>query len=111
MRNNQGVNKIILVGYIDKTPRSHGQAGSIYRTLHFPLITSETVLKNGSEVLVDECHMIKLSGRVTEFNPGEFLKGRMVFIEGKIKTRALTDEEGIKRYKTEIWVTQYNLLS
>jgi single-strand DNA-binding protein len=111
MRNNQGVNKIILIGHIDKVPRSHMQTGNQYCTLHFPIITQEQILKNGAEILIEECHQIKLSGRSADLNAGEFLKGRMIFIEGKIKTRALPDQEGTKRYKTEIWVTQYNMLS
>jgi single-stranded DNA-binding protein len=41
---------------------------------------------------------------------GDFLKDRMVLIEGKIRVRTFTDLDGVKRYKTEIFATQYKML-
>jgi single-strand DNA-binding protein len=110
MQSNQGVNKIILIGHIDKTPRSHVQTGSNYCTLNFPIITNEVVFKNGGQVIIKELHQIKISGLTTELNAGDFLKDRMVLIEGKIRIRAFTGLDGVKRYKTEIFAKQYKML-
>ena len=35
-------------------------------------------------------------------------KGSKVYIEGKLQTREYMDKEGIKKYTTEVVLTQYN---
>lgn len=43
---------------------------------------------------------------------GEYLKtGSQVFVSGRLKTRSWDDKEGIKRYSTEIIVSQMQMLS
>jgi single-strand DNA-binding protein len=37
-------------------------------------------------------------------------KGRLVYIEGKLRTRSYEDKEGIRRYTTEIVAESFNIL-
>ena len=53
--------------------------------------------------------------RVVLFNPGlcdlaeKYLaKGSKVFVEGQLKTRKWTDNDGVERYSTEIHLSAYN---
>lgn len=99
MLNNSGVNKVILVGYVARQPRRHNINDT--QMLCFPLVTQEYIKKNGVNVEHLEQHQIKVplncSGVDYFVN-----KGNMVYLQGKIQTQQFTDEQGIKRYKTEI---------
>jgi len=37
-------------------------------------------------------------------------KGRLVYIEGKLRTRSYEDKEGVRRYTTEIVAESFNIL-
>lgn len=104
MLSNSGINKVFLVGYIGKEPRWHS-LGTEPKMLCFPMVTTEFIKKNGSSVEHIEWHQIRVS---TGFADSEsaFKKGQLVYVQGKIQTRQFTDEQQVKRYKTEI-VVQY----
>ena len=58
--------------------------------------------KNGERKERTEWHRIVAWGKVAELC-GEYLsKGRQVYIEGSLRTRAWDDRDGNKRYTTEI---------
>lgn len=43
-------------------------------------------------------------GKRAEFIANYFGKGRMIALEGNIKTGSYTDQNGAKRYTTDVWV-------
>jgi single-strand DNA-binding protein len=110
MFNNAGINKVFLVGHVGKTPRLHTQAdGQNYYC--FPLATNEFIKKNNQSVEHTEWHQVKIpTTQITEIAP-DLDKGHLIYLEGKIKTKAFTDEQGIKRYKSEIISVIFRVLS
>ncbi|MDH4101683.1 MAG: single-stranded DNA-binding protein, partial [Nitrospirota bacterium] len=55
-------------------------------------------------------HKVVAFGKLAEIC-GEYLaKGRQVYIEGKIQTRAWDDKNGVKRYTTEILASTMQML-
>lgn len=106
MRDNTGINKIFLLGQIATEPHLHRGKTDEYR---FTLITKEVHDKKGEEVEHLEYHNVRLPMTLLlhHIQPQQ---GQSVHIEGKIHTEAWTDEQGVKRYSTEIIALQFNVL-
>lgn len=105
-----GVNKVILVGNLGKDPEvrhlDNGRA-----VANFPLATSETYKnKQGERVTNTEWHNIVLWTPLAEIAERFLKKGGQVYIEGKLTTRSWDDQEGNKRYTTEVVGREMTLL-
>ncbi len=104
------VNKVILIGNLGKDPetKTFGDGTQVCR---FPLATSETYKnREGAQIEQTEWHNVVLWRRLAEI-AGQYLrKGSKVYIEGRIKTRSWDDEQGQKRYITEIEADQMTML-
>jgi len=57
---------------------------------------------NGQKQQEAEFHNIVVWGKMAELCSQYLAKGRMVFIEGRIRTHSWQDADNQKRYKTEI---------
>lgn len=98
MQANSTINKVILAGKVDKAPRWHISNGQ--RVLNFSLETTEKIRRNGTVELLHEYHQIQVTEQVIK---GEtFTEGMPVYIQGRLQTKQLTDEQSVKRYKTVI---------
>lgn len=56
----------------------------------------------GNKQTQTEFHNIVVWGRLAEIASQYLSKGRLVFIEGRISTRSWQDQQGQKKYRTEI---------
>ena len=97
-----GVNKAILVGNLGRDPEMrhtpNGQA-----VVNFTLATSESWTdKSGQKQERTEWHRIVVWGKRGETCAKYLSKGRSVYVEGRLRTRSWDDQEGKKRYMTEI---------
>tara|TARA_R110001599_G_scaffold116309_2_gene283872 strand:+ start:1170 stop:1607 length:438 start_codon:yes stop_codon:yes gene_type:complete len=97
-----GVNKVILVGNLGKDPEvRHLENGRA--VANFSLATSETYKnKQGERVTTTEWHNIVLWSPVAEIAEKYLKKGNQVYIEGKLTTRSWDDQDGNKKYTTEV---------
>ncbi|WP_422008324.1 single-stranded DNA-binding protein [Roseivirga pacifica] len=105
-----GVNKVILVGNLGKDPEvrhlDNGRA-----VANFSLATSETYKnKQGERVTNTEWHNIVLWTPLAEIAERFLKKGGQVYIEGKLTTRSWDDQDGNKRYTTEVVGREMTLL-
>lgn len=104
-----GVNKVLLIGTIGKDPEIRYLDGGV-AVASFPLVTSETYVKDGQRTEQAEWHNIVMWRKLAD-NAAKYLKkGRLVYIEGKLRTRSFEDKERVKRYITEIVADNFNLL-
>lgn len=107
----RGVNKVILVGTLGRDPetKSFPNGGSITQ---FSIATSENwVDKNTGERKENtEWHRIVLNNRLGEIAQQYLRKGSKVYIEGSLRTRQWTDQNGQERYTTEIRGDQMQML-
>ena len=98
------LNKVILIGNVGKDPDvRYFDSGSA--VANFPMATSERgyTLSNGTVVPErTEWHNIVVRRDQVQFVEKWVKKGSMVYVEGKIRTRTYDDQNGIKRYLTEI---------
>ncbi|MGI4728738.1 MAG: single-stranded DNA-binding protein [Janthinobacterium lividum] len=104
-----GINKVILVGHLGKDPEyRHLEDGVAVAS--FPLATSEIVLKDGKRSELTEWHNIVLWRGLADIAQQMLNKGKLVYIEGKLKTRSFESREGVKKYTTEIVAENFKLL-
>jgi single-strand DNA-binding protein len=104
-----GVNKVILVGHVGKDPEVRYLEGGV-AVARFPMATSESY-KNKEGVKVDqtEWHNIVLWRSLAEIAEKYVRKGKLLYIEGKIRTRSYGDENN-KKYITEIVADSMTML-
>jgi len=104
-----GINKVILVGHLGKDPEIRHLEGGV-AVASFPLATSETFNKDGRKVEQTEWHNIVMWRGLADVAAKFLQKGKLVYIEGKIRTRQFEDREGIKKYTTEIVAENFTML-
>ena len=105
-----GVNKVILVGNLGKDPEvrhlDNGRA-----VANFSMATSETYKnRQGERVTNTEWHNVVLWTPLAEIAEKFLRKGNQVYIEGKLTTRSWDDQDGNKRYTTEVVGREMTLL-
>ncbi|MDO7443992.1 single-stranded DNA-binding protein [Acinetobacter baumannii] len=107
----RGVNKVILVGTLGRDPetKTFPNGGSLTQ---FSIATSEvwTDKNTGERKEQTEWHRIVLHNRLGEIAQQFLRKGSKVYIEGSLRTRQWTDQNGQERYTTEIRGDQMQML-
>jgi len=104
-----GINKVILVGHLGKDPEIRYLEGNV-SVASFPLATSESFNKDGRKVEQTEWHNIVMWRGLADVAAKYLNKGRLVYIEGRLRTRTYEDKEGIRRYTTEVVAENFTLL-
>jgi single-strand DNA-binding protein len=104
-----GINKVILIGHLGKDPELRYLEGGVSVT-SFPLATSETFNKDGQKVEQTEWHNIVMWRGLADLASKYLSKGKLVYIEGKLRTRSFEDKAGIKKYTTEVVAENFTML-
>jgi single-strand DNA-binding protein len=110
MLSNTGINKIILLGQIDKEPHlnTFSDRGKF---LCFTLVTNEMIKKGNDNVEHNEYHNIKIPEKLINQEALYLAPGQTLYIEGKIQTTSFTDEMRIKRYNLEILANKVEIVN
>lgn len=104
------VNKVILVGNVGRDPEVRYLDKDV-AVANFPLATSESyTAKNGEKVTTTEWHNIVIWRGLAKVVEQYVKKGDRLYIEGRIRTRSWEDKEGNKRYTTEIYGDNMEML-
>jgi single-strand DNA-binding protein len=97
-----GINKVILVGNLGNDPEMKYTTGG-QAVARFNIATSESWTdKSGQKQERTEWHKIVVWGKLGEICGKHLSKGRQAYIEGKLQTRQWEDQQGQKRYTTEV---------
>jgi len=106
----RGVNKVILIGHLGADPDIRYTANGT-PVANLRLATTEVAMVGeGKWEERTEWHRVVAFGKVAE-NCGTFLsKGRQIYVEGRIQTRQWDDQQGNKRYSTEIVAREIQFL-
>lgn len=97
-----GVNKVIIVGRLGADPevKAVGQGSTVTR---LNIATSENWMgKDGQKQERTEWHRVVVWGKLAEICGKHLSKGRQVYVEGRLQTRQWEDQQGQKKYTTEI---------
>lgn len=106
------VNKVTLVGRLGADPEAKFLTnGSAKATLRLATNDGYKDKTTGQFIESTEWHRVALFGKLAEI-AGEYLtKGRLVYIEGKIKTRKWQDQTtGQDRYMAEVVAEELQML-
>jgi len=105
------LNKVMLIGHLGDEVKVHyfDKENAIGR---FPIATNEsyTNKQTGEKITTTEWHNIVVRNKLAEICEKYLTKGDKIYCEGRIKTRQW-EQEGIKRYTTEIHVVDMTFLS
>ena len=105
------VNKVILVGNLGRDPEMRAFPNGD-QVANVTLATTDKWKdkQTGEPREHTEWHRLVFGGRLAEI-AGQYLrKGSQIYVEGSIRTRKWTDQNGQDRYSTEIRVDQMQML-
>lgn len=105
------LNKVMLIGHLgDEVKMHYFEGGNCIG--RFPVATNESYSnrQTGEKVTTTEWHNVVVRNKLAELCEKYLSKGDRVFIEGKIKTRQW-EQEGVKRYSTEIHALDMTFLT
>lgn len=96
------LNKVLLIGNLGADPDvRYTEGGTAIATLS--LATNRRYRNRDNELVSEtEWHRVVLFGRSAELAKDYLKKGNPVFIEGRLRTRKWTDQNGQDRWTTEI---------
>jgi len=105
------VNKVILIGNVGADPDVRYLDGGV-AVANIRLATTERYKnKNGENIEQTEWHNVVLWRGLAEIVEKYVKKGMRLYIEGHLRTRSWDDQNGIKRYTTEIFADNMQMLS
>lgn len=105
------VNKVILVGNLGRDPEMRSfPSGDQVANASLATTDKWRDKQSGEMKEHTEWHRLVFNGRLAEI-VGQYLrKGSQIYVEGSIRTRKWTDQNGQDRYSTEIRVDQMQML-
>jgi single-strand DNA-binding protein len=97
-----GVNKVIVLGRLGADPEVKNVSAN-QTVARLSVATSENWTdKEGQKQERTEWHRVVVWGKLAELCGKYLSKGRQVYVEGRLQTRSWEDQQGQKKYTTEI---------
>lgn len=105
-----GVNKAIVIGYLGRDPELKETSGG-NKVCRLNVATTRVWNNKQTNEKVEETewHRISVWGKQADNCQKYLAKGRMVYIEGRLRTSSF-DKDGQKHYSTEIVADQVQFL-
>lgn len=107
MRN---MNKVILIGNLTRDPEMRKTLNSQSVTTFGLATNREWMTKDGRKQQSAEFHELVCWARLAEFSHQNLKKGKLIYVEGHLKTRSWDDVSGVKKFRTEIVVEDLIML-
>jgi single-strand DNA-binding protein len=103
------INRVILVGHLTRDAESTSGPST---TLTRMRLATNTTWRDaeGNRQESAEFHSVVAFGKLGEICASYCLKGRRVYIEGRLRTREYDSSDGLRRYSTEIVAETMKLL-
>jgi single-strand DNA-binding protein len=105
------INKVILIGNLTADPEVKATPKGVYvATLRLATNTYAGKDEEGNRKEQTEFHQLVVFGKQAEF-AGQYLrKGRLMYVEGRLKTTSWVDTAGQKHYRTEVVLDAMSML-
>jgi len=105
-----GVNKAILIGRLGRDAELRfTQTGQPVSSLSLATDDQWTD-KDGNKQKRTEWHRVSIWGKTAENLNKYLVKGKQIYVEGRLQTREWEDKDGVKRYTTEVVALTVQLL-
>ena len=107
------LNKVMLIGNIGKDPEIRVNQSSGKKVVSFTFATSRRYRDyNGEQKEDTQWHNIVGWGKIAEIvEQLGIRKGMSLYVEGRLTNRSWTDQNGQKRYTTEVALDTFQLLT
>ena len=103
-------NKVQLIGNLGRDPEVRTLEGG-KKMARFSVATNETYRNAAGEKKTEtQWHSLIAWGKVAEIAQKILVKGAEVAVEGKLVSKSYTDKQGVKKYVTEVQVSEVLLL-
>ncbi len=104
-------NKVQLIGNLGNAPEVKSIEGG-KKLAKFSVATNETYRNaKGDKITETQWHNVIAWGKVAEIAEKYLYKGSEVALEGKLVYRNYTDKDGVKKYFTEIQISELLMLN
>ena len=107
------LNKVMLIGNLGKDPEIRLSQANGRKNVSFSLATSRRYRdNNGEQKEQTEWHNVVGWGKVADIvEQLGIRKGTSLYVEGRLGTRSWTDNNGKKRYVTEVNIETFQVLT
>jgi len=99
------MNKVILMGRLTKDPELRYTNASNIPVASFSLAVNRRFTKQGEERKADFINCVAWN-KTAEFCKNYFKKGQQVAVIGRLQTRSWEDEQGKRRYATDVVIEE-----
>lgn len=105
------INKVILIGNVGADPEVRTIEGGA-KVARVRLATSERIYNRQTQEAKDhtEWHTVTLWRNLADVADRFVRKGSQIYVEGRLRSREWTDQNGVKRYGIEIVADDLKLL-
>ena len=106
----RSINKVILIGNLTRDPEMRNTPSG-QSVVTFGIATNrEWVTKDGRKQSSAEYHDLVAWAKLADICHQYLKKGKLVYVEGYLKTRSWDTPEGVKKFRTEIVVQDMIML-
>jgi len=106
----RSINKVIIIGNVTRDPDIK-QTVSGQPIATFGIATNrDWMTKNGEHHTSSEFHEVVAWSKLADICSKYIRKGKLIYIEGYLKTRSWDTPEGVKKFRTEIVVNDLIML-
>jgi len=106
----RSINKVILIGNLTRDPELRQTPGG-QAVCTFSIATNrEWVSRDNNKHSLTEYHDLVAWAKLAEICHTHLRKGKLIYVEGYLKTRSWDTPEGVKKYKTEIVIQDMIML-
>jgi len=98
----RSVNKVILIGNLTRDPEMRQTSNGQMVTTFCIATNREWSTKDSNKHSLAEYHDIVAWARLAEICSKYLKKGKLVYVEGYLKTRSWDTPEGVKKFRTEV---------
>ena len=101
-------NKVFLIGNLTRDPELRYTPSGI-PVVRFTLAVNRPKAKGAADNQADFINIVAWR-KLAEICGNYLVKGKLVFVEGRIQTRSWEDKDGVKRFTTEIVANDMKML-
>jgi len=98
----RSINKVVIIGNVTRDPQMKTTPNGQAITTFGIATNRDWVTKDGQGHSSAEFHDVVAWSRLAELCHQHLKKGKLVYVEGYLKTRSWEDETGTRKFRTEV---------
>lgn len=106
----RSINKVVLIGNLTRDSELKQTTGGQPIATFGMATNREWVTRNGQKQSSSEFHECVAWGKLAEICGQYLKKGKLIYVEGYLKTRSWDNEDGTKKFRTEVVVNDMVML-